>query len=157
MKFISTLLLLTVLLLPAVVFSEEVQELWGTWINTDYDGIEYLTASAKIVFDSDPNAFRKNLKSDIGEPHGSIGWYYNTPDTKTGHESTFAIDKKWTDSEGSVWYKINYYDYKFYTIDKLLIRISNTGSIMEMMFCGLQRHSVINPNSRDYSIFYRQE
>ena len=133
-----------------------VEEIYGTWINTDYDGVEYITKSAKLIFDPDPNAFGENLKSDIGEPNGSIGWYYNTSDTNTGHESTFAIAKKWTDSEENVWYKINYYDYKFYTIDFLLVKISNSGNTLEQMFCGLRSYDEIDPNSNDYGIFYRQ-
>ncbi len=157
----KTRTLLFIFILISAVFvlfagGSKKEELYGTWVNTDYDGVEYLTKSAKLIFDPNPNAFGENLKSDIGEPNGSIGWYYNTSDTKTGHESTFAIAKKWTDSEENVWYKINYYDYKFYTIDFLLVKMSNSGNTLEYMFCGLHSYDEIDPNSYDYGIFYRQ-
>ena len=79
------------------------EELYGTWVNPEYEDVKYWSRTAKRVIDQNPNAFGENIESDIGKPppSGSMEYYSNIADTETIDEATISIIERWTDNEGN--------------------------------------------------------
>ena len=162
MSFITIILLCTFFLLPTVAFTEEMQELWGTWINTDYDEIDNM--SSKFVFDSNPHAFleydeyEETIKQITGkELDGTYAQYWQTSDTEPWLVAKFSILDEWIDSDVAVIYKMKYFEYTMMGFGWSHFRISPSGEVLERI------HSIdwfpeeIDPTAFYYGIYYRQE
>ena len=114
----------------------------GTWINKDYDEPPGSEPSAKII-----------LKND--------GVYEEYTDSSSTSPVFFgeiiAIDEKWIDSEGNIWFKsmIEYLGHKiwYYRLDK----IHRSGKVWEFNILTYEYPKEINPNHSRYRIYYRQE
>jgi hypothetical protein len=154
-KLIVIIFLIATFVVLAGIKKSVKEELYGTWVNPEYEEKKYWYRTAKRVIDPDPNMFSENIKSDIGEPNGSMGYYAQISDTETSHEATISIIEKWTDSEGSVWYKIKYYFYTYHPIGYMLCKISDSGSTLEFMVSDWHFPD-FDPSSSEYYIYHRQ-
>jgi hypothetical protein len=116
---------------------KEDEELFGTWINTDYDK---MNKDAKIVI----------------KPAGKAE-YYNASTDSDAVQGEYVITDKWVDSEGNIWYKmrgeIPLYMIRYYS----LYKISNSGKTLQCIFNNRDYPTEIAPEDTRYSIFYRQE
>jgi hypothetical protein len=116
----------------------EKEEIYGTWINPKY-GQE--GAPQKIIID----------------PNGTWKRFYSRHDLATGLTGPFTLTDKWIDSEGNIWYKM------FWTMGNIewkmyeLIRISNSGKVLEYVFSEVDFPKGITVDYPDYRIYYRQE
>ena len=115
-------------------------EIYGTWVNPDYN--EIMEAAAKITFSPDGRQNRYGI------------------DTATGYEGVeFVITNKWIDSKGNVWFttrnKVDFHSLWFY----MLIKISDSGKTLEFAEAGSDYPTEINPDNITYryQILYRQE
>ena len=91
------------------------EEIYGTWINKDYDGIRY---EQKVVY----------YYWGYGEAFRTAS--SENPSTKFG----FRIIDKWLDSDGNIWYQtyeISNHDYSVYFI---LYKISKSGDVLEYVY-----------------------
>jgi len=143
--FVSILILSLVVLIITgsytmgqdVYVMKEDEELFGTWINTDYDEIGKYS---KIVFKPDGKAE-----------------YYDASTYKDYDNGEFVIANKWTDSKGNIWYtmseEIPLYMIRYYSLYKL----SNSGKTLQFIFNTRDYPTEIDPDDTRYSIYYRQE
>jgi len=154
---IRVLIIYILILMCVSIFtgSSKKEVLFGTWINTEYEGAKYWSRTAKRVIDPNPNAFGENIESDIGKPSGSMGYYSNIADTETSDEATIAITEKWTDDEGNRWYKVKYYLYSYNTIAFMLCKIDDSGETLEFMVSDW-RFPELDADSYEYRIYFRQ-
>ena len=142
-------ILIFVLAVPQMLFSQqpyvpkENEELYGTWINTDYPG--NILGFQQVIIDP-----------------VDLSYYYKVAERLPGISPyKHTIVEKWTDSEGSIWYKFElisdpdqqptfYYD---------LARISESGTTLE--FVEQQTYqgwpTEIDKNHANYRIYYRQQ
>jgi hypothetical protein len=116
------------------------EELYGTWINKEYDSAEY------------PGKFRIYL-------WGYFETFHPFDSEKTQEKGTFTIVKKWTDQEGNIWYN-TYVQYSgstrlYYNLEK----ISNNGNTWEYVTTTVDfpTESDMHPEFQLYHIYYRQE
>jgi hypothetical protein len=124
---------------------EEDKELFGTWINTDYD-------------DSD------KIAMFILEPDGSIQVYEVSTSTADPWNNTYKITEKWIDDEGNIWYTYLDYDSTQGAISDLdpnytIVKISDSGRVLELSFSSYDYPTELSPDSLkfNYQIYYRQE
>ncbi len=115
------------------------EPVYGTWVNEDYAGT-----------------------ADYPKKFNMYKWGYSESYYKAGGEdlsstSTYILVEKWEDADGNVWYK----DFEqtpgggqYY----FLIKISKDGSTFESMgdMSNFPKENSMNPNRRNYRIFYRQ-
>jgi hypothetical protein len=90
--FLISSILLFIVLLGASAQEKYVpkadEELYGTWTNKEYSGsISYQPQKEVVTADR-------------------YGWYHLIPDSVPYEEGTYEIDRKWTDAEGNIWYRI---------------------------------------------------
>ena len=115
------------------------EELYGTWVNTTYTGIgEY------------------PQKIDMYD-WGYWEVYVKVTDTFPIN-GTFIIVDKWTDLEGTIWYKeyvrMRHYMYATFELD----RISKNGTVWEYVFGYNDFPTADNMNSKNpyYRIYYHE-
>jgi len=125
--------------------AKEDEELYGTWVNPEYDGGIYY---AKYVIKPD-GTWDEYAMSNSNSPVG-VGEY--------------TITDKWTDSEGNKWYKnistffddesIKNPDTYYY-----LCKIDKTGNVHEMLWSSIDYPTEFDPDGLryNYRIHYRQE
>jgi len=120
---------------------EALDELVGTWANTNY-------GTCKIPFP----------QKVINNPDGTLELYAGMADI-AHRKGKYNIIDKWTDSEGNVLYKIRrawgdgtYGEKPDYELHK----ISNSGLTWEFVFSMDEYPTEINPNHPFYMIYYRQ-
>ena len=116
---------------------KEDEELYGTWVNTDYSGAYF--EEQKIVISADK--IEKHSLSSI-----------DIPPEKGKH----TIIDKWTDSEGNILYKRKAEGvYMWFELDK----ISRDGTTLEVVYSFVfdKYPTEIDPNHKDYRIYHRQK
>ena len=121
--------------------AKENEEIYGTWVNTEYGTME-AAFWQKIINRSDGTSELYEGMADIA--HAT---------------SKYIIIDKWTDSEGNIWYKIirefgekAYGEKPYYELHK----ISNSGLIWEYVFSFDNYPTEIDSNHPYYLIYYRQ-
>jgi hypothetical protein len=117
------------------------EEIYGTWVNADYS---VGTSGVRLVIGSD----------------GKFAEYGTETSTRPEWSGTFNLTEKWTDSSGeSIWYKAVFSVDQTQTIYYFLIRISDSGTVIESEFRSITYPTKIDPNdlrSTNYTIRYRQ-
>jgi len=124
---------------------QEDEELFGTWINPDYD--EKMTA-AKIIY----------------EPDGVSRGFGTANTTMEAWNAKFTITDKWIDDEGIIWYKLFGTDMKVgsHSIPQsdyyYLCKISDSGRVFEFSRSSDDYPPEVNPDNLRYPtrIYYRQ-
>ena len=120
----------------AYVLKED-EEIFGTWINTDYDEIRKYS---KVVIKPDG-------KSE----------YYNATTYSDFDKGEFVISNKWVDSIGNIWYTVSE-EIPLYMIHyKSLYKLSNFGRTLQTIFNTREYPTEIDPDDTRYAIYYRQE
>ena len=120
--------------------AKEDEELYGTWVNPDYN--YSVTASAKFVV----------------HPNGKMEMYsvdtYSTPKK----HAEFVITNRWNDTQGNIWYTINFKNIESKYWNYWLIKISNSEKALELNDSPNDHPDIIDPNDRysRYGIYYRQ-
>ncbi len=123
--------------------TKENEELYGTWVNTEYNET-HIHLPAKFVY----------------HPDGTLAFYWTeTSARKT--EGTFNIIEKWIDDEGNIWYKvIRNITHPGKATLHTLNKISNSGMILESSFKPSGEFpTILDPNDLrviNYMIHYRQ-
>ena len=147
--FISTMIIVITVLIIAGSFAtgqdaymvKEDEELFGTWINTEYD--ETLLMSKVVI-----------------EPDGSWDEYKMSSGDEKYFKCEYTVKEKWTDSDGNTLYKIiiksigsDYVPY--YVISK----INKTGDVYEDLVSNLDMPEEFDPDDMllHYRIYYRQK
>lgn len=122
---------------------EDSEDLYGTWVNPEYDTISGL--AVKRVF----------------TPDGTWAKYERI-DTDARISGTFTITDRWTDGNQNIWYKVAVVHPrtgKYY----LLAKLSNSGTALECACSIFDYPTAVEANSRagnqepivEYSIYYR--
>ena len=113
----------------------------GTWTNEEYN--------------SHPHMGKYVLRRD-----GTFDSYFTTSDTEKEGANHYIIVEKWTDSEGSIWYKMHEWagimvegKPTFYSLNKF----SNSGKIWEFIWLSGEFPTEFDENNFHYHIYYRQE
>ena len=127
--------------------AKENEELYGTWINEDYNN------TTGII---------RHYAKEIRNPDGTFALYLNEFDTKPYMIGKSIITDSWTDSEGNIWFKEEYYIGAYFEGKKVseyrLTKISNSGRTLE----GVDNAAIagypteIDPTNSWYHILYRQ-
>ena len=125
---------------------QEDEELFGTWINPDYD--EKMVQPVKLIY----------------EPDGVSRGFETANTTEETVTAKFTITDKWIDAEGIIWYKWIRTDIsgpvlKTHSDYYYLGKISDSGRVFEFSFSGNDYPPEVNPDSLKYNylIYYRQE
>ena len=118
------------------------EELYGTWVNTDYDG----------VYDESPQKFI-HYNWGYTESFGLVTAQY--PNIRR----VFYIMDKWTDSEGIIWYKVTWQlrgspNMRFYIV-KINVKEGSWEDIWS--YKDFPSESDLTPEHVKYEIYYRQE
>ena len=118
------------------------KELSGTWINKDYDDPPGSWPIAKYVIERD----------------GTFDAYADSSSTsRTYFGEIIAIEEKWIDSEGNIWYKLTTEN----LVEKIQLyelgKIHSSGTVWEYISSSIDYPNEINPNHVKYRIYYRQE
>lgn len=109
-------------------------EICCTWINTNY---EASARPEKMIFNYD----------------GTFETYKSKEAIDPIMRGVFQIDEKWTDSAGTVWYKIKMID--MYGTKHNLIRISKKGENLEFVRKLYDYPDAIDKDASDYSTYSR--
>jgi hypothetical protein len=109
-------------------------EICCTWINTDYTSSE---RPQKMIFNYD----------------GTFETYRSKETQNPIIRGVFQIDQKWTDTEGSIWYKIKMFD--MYGTQHNLVRIDKDGDKLEFMRKPHAYPESIDSDASNYSAYSR--
>jgi hypothetical protein len=146
--FVSFLILVSAVLIIAGSCATQKQafvpktneELYGTWVNTDYDGVDH---DQKFI----------NYNWGYTEIFGLV------TDQNVGLHGAFHIMDKWTDSEGIIWYKVTWQfrgtpNMRFY-----LVKIDESKGSWENVWSYkvFPSESDLTPEHVQYGIWYRHE
>jgi hypothetical protein len=147
------ILVLFVMLFPMMSAAQqyvptENEEIYGTWVNTGYTqgmGASYWASYwQKIVHSSG----------------GTIKSYMSAEDM-AHFTGAYTIVAKWTDSHGNILYKLmTKWGDKTYGGETTLYelhRVSNSGLTLEYITSLDDYATEIDPNHREYHIYYRQK
>jgi hypothetical protein len=96
-RMLASNLMLVLIVCTAVlaVGGKKEEELYGTWVNSDYNkSVEF----AKFIVDPDPG-----IRDDA---NGTVIRYVRESDEQTVARFSFRIEEKWDDDEGNIRYKI---------------------------------------------------
>ena len=130
------------------------EELYGTWINTEYKGSTVPFTIRVFNPDWTFEAYRLGLSV----------WEEDVEKTEEGwipaEHGTYKIEDKWMDTDGNAWYKIkmavgDVEDYEMGICG--LIRLSDSNNTFEMSFAFMDYPAEIDPNNEQgyYRIRYR--
>jgi hypothetical protein len=113
--------------------TDNIDELVGTWVNTDYT-----VRPQKIIIGSD----------------GVYVTYKNIEYTVHSGTGTLRLIEKWKDSKGNIFCKIRSDEggYPVYELEK----ISNSGTVLEYVVDYQDYPNEVNQNDLEYRIYYRQ-
>ena len=99
----------------------------------------------------------------IYKPDGVLRAYSTATSTKEWWSAKCTITDKWIDTEGNIWYKWLKTEEKSGAITSTdeqywLVKISDSGRVLEQSFSGYDYPTEVNPDSLkyDYYIYYRQ-
>jgi len=146
MKLISGVVSILIVLAFTLGYAEEEkayvpkddEELYGTWVNEDYSG--GLSGSQKRSIN----------------PDGTCEIFMKVTDTTLeSWKGRFTIIDKWTDSQGSIWYKIHY-EITSGPTDYSLARISSSGSVYEEVNSKADYPTEMDTGHYTYRIYYRK-
>lgn len=143
MKSFATLLLIlifagfsgTVLAGEDVYEATENEELFGTWINTEYkDGMH-----AQMYIN----------KPGVNERYSDVN------DKEPTWTAESRINHKWTDAKGNIWYKIRW---KAGAMGSgfSLIKISDSGNTLERVWSQWEHPKELDIKNDTYRIYYRK-
>jgi hypothetical protein len=143
-KLISGVVSILVLLVFAVSFAEEQkgyvpkedEEIYGTWVNTDYSG--GTDRFQKYVHHSD----------------GRVEVFSFARGTAPSYEAKRQLTRKWADSEGNVWYEATWE--RLFWGGYELIRISKDGDTLESIYDLGNYSTEIDPSHVNYYIYHRE-
>ena len=103
----KTFLLIIVLTLTVLILhAGDVEEIYGTWINLEYE--KSGRSHAKLIYSSD----------------GTWSMFLTELSEFPSATATFIIEDKWIDSNGNIWYKVSYKAYGYYpeySLNKLIM------------------------------------
>ena len=118
--------------------SQENEEIYGTWVNTDYSG--GYNEEQKIV-----------IHPDGLELYGMAAFDFHSG------KDRYTILEKWKDENDNIWYKRHIF--ASYGKWSDLTRISQDQSVMEYVFSYVVSKipEKIDPNHKNYRIYYRQK
>ena len=117
------------------------EELYGTWVNTDYDG----------VYDESPQKF-------IHYNWGYTESFGRVTAQHPNFQRVFYIMDKWTDSEGIIWYKVTWQLRGSPTMRFYLVKINKSEGSWEEVWTykDFPSESDLTPEHVEYGIWYRQ-
>ena len=115
--------------------TDNIDELVGTWVNTDYKS---LWRSQKWVL----------------KPDGVYFAYTKIEDTRFLVSGKIELIEKWTDSKGNIFCKIRSDQFGTHLMYELK-KISNSGTVCEHVESDKDYPTEINPNDETYRIHYR--
>lgn len=122
------------------------EEIYGTWVNEKSVNFNHIQKAINTL----------------------DGWteYFNVSDSVPLDKRKKEIDRKWTDSDGNIWYRIfgtaisGSYKMKYKELD----RLSKSGAVLESVFTeaypdfdSAEYPTKIDPKDTTYRIFYRAE
>jgi hypothetical protein len=115
------------------------EEMYGTWVNAKYDGMAHVQKFVYYYWGYGEE-FRK-----VADKDPSAKW-------------TFTIVDKWSDSDGSIWYKSYVITNNDFSVWFILSKISNHGTVFELVenVGDFPTAADLNPNNSNYYIDYRQ-
>ena len=144
----ASIVFVALVLLGGTVWAQYVpksnEELYGTWTN-----------------DKTINAF--NVQKRVHTADGDVKEYDDLSGSTLLAEGPSRIDRKWTDSDGNIWYEVYerltagvYAGYDF----QRLFKLSKSATVLEYAqnhgYVGPKNYPTkIDPSSSDYKIFYR--
>jgi hypothetical protein len=119
--------------------TDNLDELSGHWINTDYDraGMKF----GKIVWKAD----------------GAASFYQKSTHERSNIDSNWKIEEKWKDSKGTIFLVVLFEKFGSGTAYHYYIRLNPDGSYHEMMIFGGGTPPDIDPNDPAYRIYYREQ
>ena len=126
--------------------AKENEELYGTWVNKEYNnkGMYY----AKHIINAD----------------GTINLYTFDYSTRVYENDKYIITDKWYDTIGNIWYKAIITERASSAVKTTnpiytLAKISNAGKILETVKSGYDYPTELDPDTLlyNYEILYRQE
>ena len=125
--------------------AQEDEELYGTWVNPDYDNTDY---PAKLVV----------------KPDGTMDEYSLSHSDRPFAVLEYVITDKWTDSEGTIWYKMLEIQQDLKVIKNpdtyyMLSKIDKTSNVWEFLWTSNDYPAEFDPDDLryNYRIRYRQE
>ena len=140
---------ITLLLIGSLVYwasncngtsSCEHASLTGTWVNSDYNGVEGFPKAGKLeITESDETLY-------------FVGYDYDT-DTIPNRTDTMECDEKWGDSECATWYHVTYVEPPDTAYGLFKINAENT--TLEMQYSEVDYPSDFNIDNPWYAIYYR--
>ena len=120
--------------------AKENEELYGNWFNSEYnDSIR----AARHIINAD----------------GTIQLHTTDDSPRVVAIHLYTITDKWYDSEGNIWYKqVWIYKTAYRTLDTIyeIVRISNSGKTLELIFSEYDFPKGITADHPHYRIYYRQ-
>jgi hypothetical protein len=143
MKYISNLFVILILVVfsvtvgtgESVYTATESEELFGTWVNTDYkDGMHAQMYIQRL---------------------GENERYSSVNDEEPTWTAETLINQKWTDSNGNIWYKIRW---KAGAMGSgfSLIKISDSGKTLERVWSQWEHPKALDISDETYRIYYRK-
>jgi len=115
------------------------EELFGTWVNMDYQESGHTTHSPQ------------KLIVKLGES----GLYSSANDNEPMWTEEIEISHKWTDAKGNIWYKHRWKAGGFgsgFTLSK----ISDSGKTLEYIYSQWEYPKKLDISSEYYRIYYRK-
>jgi hypothetical protein len=73
---------------------------------------------------------------------------------KSKLSGTFTVTKRWTDSKGNIWTKLNYSIPEYNTKGYELMKLNKAGTILEGVFSQKHYPTEIDPNAPGYYLSY---
>ena len=114
------------------------EELFGTWVNMDYqEGVQTHSPQKLII--------------KLGE----CGLYLSANDNEPMWTEEIHISHKWTDSKGNIWYK---HRWKAGGMGSgfTLSKISESGKTLEYIYSQWEYPKELDINSEYYRVYYRK-
>jgi hypothetical protein len=85
---------------------------------------------------------------------GSIAHFNGELHRKAKLSGTFTVTKRWTDSNGNLWTKLNYFIPEYNTTGYELMKLNKAGTILEGVFSSNHYPTEIDPNAPGYYLSY---
>ena len=115
------------------------EELFGTWINMDYqEGVQTHSTTPKLII-------------KLGE----CGVYSSADENEPTWTEEHHISHKWSDTKGNIWYKYRWKAGKMgggFTLSK----ISESGKTLEYIYSQWEYPKELDINSEYYRVYHRK-
>ena len=142
MKTRKLALLIVLLLMVSLSFADDkisIDDIYGIWINSDYNG------------NYPPRA------KEIHHPEDTSEWYYRVTDSEPGYTFKYTRTDSWHDNEGNLWIKYTWYCNEDSTSGYMIIKLSDSGKTRESVYSEVKYPDEMSPIGGNYAIHYRQE